>query len=341
MVKTVLKQPLFVIGASIILLLVIASVVTGIIYHGKIPHLYILYKDGDLIGAPPFKPSQVPPFGTDSAGNLLFQELLMGAKYTIGIAALVAFLRVGLSLFFGLIFQRYLMKASAFFSGLVDCFHYVPLSLVGYLTLSSVLISVTNENKLHVFLNSYSERVFFELIILTLLSVPALTLFIANETDAVYKKEFIRSVELLGGRRNYILRRHLLPLLWPKLLLTFIEQMIQTLILLIHLGLFKLLFGGTYVFSVVAEASNRYQSKTGEWSGLIGSSYDYLFIDPRVILIPLFAFALLILSLNFILDGLKKAIEQGRIRVKPNRYIKEKDEIHITEDSFKPVHRSA
>lgn len=342
--RALIRQPLFIIGTSVILVLLIGSFVTGFIYHGHVPHLSTQYKNGNLVGAIPFTPSQVPPWGTDSAGNKLFQEILMGAKYTIGIAAVVAVLRVFFSLILGLFFQRYLMKASFYFSGLFDSFSYVPVTLICAIILSGVLFSVTDVNHNHIFTTTYTQRVIFELIILAIVSIPGLTLFFANEADRIYQQEFIRSVELLGGSRWYVVRKHITPLLGPKLILTFIEQMVQTLVVLIHLGLFKLLFGGTYVFALVTGASERYQSLSGEWSGVIGSSYDYLFIFPRIILIPLVAFAVLIISLNLILDGLKRAFENRNRYVKSqgrSRKRKQDSPYGISEDSFKPAHKSA
>lgn len=306
MMKKLFKHPLFLIGSIFIALLLIASIAHSVFFGGHVPQKLSLYDSkGDLLGTPAFPPSVVPPLGTDSSGNNLFIQLIHGAKYTIGIASVVAALRVFFSLIIGLFYSHFLMRFNKYLSGIIDAFHFVPTSLVAYLLLVGVLFSGGLGMD---FTYSFSDRIIFEFIILIVLAIPTLSIFIAGEANQINKNEFISSVKLLGGSRFYITKKHILPLLSPKLVISFFEQMIQTLILLVHLGLFHLLFGGSQVVRSVTGDPPKFISVSGEWSGLIGNSFKFIFISPWIVLVPLFAFAFVILSLNFMLEGVKSSL---------------------------------
>ncbi|TCP32235.1 peptide/nickel transport system permease protein [Scopulibacillus darangshiensis] len=317
MIKKLFKHPLFLIGFTFITILLIASICHAVFFDGYVPKKTMLYDhNGEFVGMPAFPPSVIPPLGTDSSGNNLFVELIQGAKYTITIAFVVAGLRVFLSLIIGLFYSNFLMRLNKYVSGIIDAFHYVPISLAAYLLLINVLFSHGLEMN---FTYSFTARIIFEFIILAVIAMPTLSVYFAAETNQINKNEFITSAKLLGGNRLYITKKHILPLLWPKLIISFFEQMIQTLILLVHLGLFHLLFGGTQVIrSAIGDSPPKFISISGEWSGLIGNSFKYIFISPWIVLVPLFAFAFLILALNFMLEGIRASLPNG-IQIKKER----------------------
>ena len=80
-----LKNPLFLSGFLILAIIFFSSLIYSLA-GGKVPNIQYIYKNGEVIGSYPYTPFQLPPFGTDDAGNNLFYEILVGAKYTIGIA---------------------------------------------------------------------------------------------------------------------------------------------------------------------------------------------------------------------------------------------------------------
>lgn len=336
------RHPLFLIGFTFIIILLVASISHAIFFDGYVPKKTLLYDDhGEFIGSPAFSPSVVPPLGTDSFGNNLFVQLIQGAKYTISIAFVVAGLRVFFSLIIGLLYSSYLMRFNKYISGIIDAFHYVPMSLVAYILLINVLLSHGFNN---VFTFSFSERVIFEFIIMTVIALPTLSVFFASEANQIKKNEFITSVKLLGGSQLYITKKHVIPLLRPKLVISFFEQMIQTLILLVHLGVFHLLFGGTEVIrNAIGDSPVKYTSISGEWSGLIGNSFKYIFISPWIVLVPLSAFALVILALNFILEGIRAALSnnvQGK-KVRKKNMAKNQPEKVLHEEEFTFINKRA
>lgn len=305
MVKSLLKNVWFMSGFLFIVLLFAASIIHTVFFDEYIPNMKLLMKDGNLIAASPLSPLQYPPFGTNKQGDSLLFKILQGAKYTIGTAILVAFLRMLFSVIIGLFYGNYLMRINRYVSKVVEAFHYLPVALLAFMLLNQVL---NEKAAIGQFQYSFSERVIFEITIMTAIALPTTILLIGNETNQVLKQEFITGAKLMGASRLHIIRKHVLPHLMPRLFTQFLQQIIQVLVLLVHLGVLKLFFAGTHI--TVGPFGPTFSSVSGEWSGIVGNSYQYLQATPWVPLVPLVMFALTILALNFTLEGLKKSLTE-------------------------------
>lgn len=303
MIKALLKHPLFMIGLSFVVLLVAASLIHMIFFGSHIPEQHLLYKDGKLVAHSPLSPTEYPPFGTNKRAESMLFRILMGAKYTIGIAVVVALLRLVISIAVGLFYGNYLMKVNRFLSRIIESFHYVPMALLAFILLSPVLLQGAVS-----FDYNLSVRILFELAVLTIIALPTTILFIGNETNLILRQEFMTGVRLMGASRFYILRRHVIPHLLPRLWILFVQQVIQVLILLVHLGILELFFGGTRIF-----ADGYRYSFSGEWSGVVGQNLESIESVPWIPLFPLMMFALTILAMHFILEGLKDVFGQDMV----------------------------
>ncbi|MCA0989091.1 ABC transporter permease [Guptibacillus algicola] len=341
-----IKNPMFLIGMIVLLLLFGGSVYYSIAYDDHIPQTFLLYnEDGNLIDKAPLPPTHVPPFGTDQLGFHLFQQIIIGAKYTIGIAILVACMRIALSFVAGVISGTFTRKISRVSSGMVDAMQYIPISLLSYFILRGVLMENGMEGT---FQYTFYERAIFEVIILTAVAVPTTTVLISNETNSLWQKSYIEGARILGGSKISILFRHILPHLWPRMTIIFLQQLINVFILLLHLGLLKLFFGGT-LFSPDPELGDEYRSVSSEWSGLIGSTYEYLPYNTWIPLIPILFFVLVIFSVNIALEGYKQTINRQagiKRRSKQKKRTIEKDasasSFHfINEEDYKFQERKA
>ncbi|WP_273852402.1 ABC transporter permease subunit [Guptibacillus spartinae] len=335
--KKALKNPMLIIGTMIIVILIGSSVYYSLVYKDVVPQTSMLYDDnGNLIDRSPFTPLQVPPFGTDKYGYHLFEQIIIGAKYTIGIAFLVASMRMALSFVAGVIGGTYFRQTLRSTSGFVDAMQYIPISLLCYFILSGVLMENGMEGT---FQFSYLERIVFEMVILTAVAIPTTTTLISNETNAIWGKGFIEGAKTLGGSKVHILTKHILPHLGPRMVIIFLQQMINVLILLLHLGLLKLFFGGTF-FNPDPILGDEYRSVSSEWSGLIGSTYQFLPYNSWIPLVPILFFVLVIFSVNLILEGFKQLAEKQTMR--RSRVIKrtEKPKGEVNSSAFYFLERS-
>ncbi|MDY0404460.1 hypothetical protein P5G51_002680 [Virgibacillus sp. 179-BFC.A HS] len=141
--KELCKHRLFLTGFIFLFLLISFSLIQAIFFHDKIPVTKLFYDNkGEITASGPFSPIDVPPFGTDPIGRHIFFLLIQGAKYTIGIAVVVAAMRIMISSFVGLIFGGYLSKWSKYISGLLNGFYYIPVALICYVLLYDVVYPI-------------------------------------------------------------------------------------------------------------------------------------------------------------------------------------------------------
>jgi peptide/nickel transport system permease protein len=222
--------------------------------------------------------------------------VIIGAKYTILASVFIGFLRVLISLPIGFILGIYLKKYRKYFNGTVDSFHFIPLSILAYFLLYPILWEPPQG-----FSTTMTERFFLEIMLLTLLIVPILSSLLGNDIAQTYKEEYITSAKVMGAGKLRIMIKHIFPAIQEKLVIVFGQQIMQTLIIFIHLGLLKLFLGGTDVD--YQRVNDPPTSMTMEWSGLIGDTFRYLQGAPWVPLIPILFFAATMFSIALMMEG--------------------------------------
>ncbi|TKD72323.1 hypothetical protein [Pseudalkalibacillus hwajinpoensis] len=339
MMILLLKNKRFMLGSSFILILITSSLLYSIIQNNVIPKAEIKADvNGDIVARPPYSPWDYPPFGTDQISQDLFFVILIGAKYTIGIALVIALIRFLLSSLLGIFMQLYcrplLQKVKPFFEG----FYYFPASILAYLCLSWVLMK---DGFIDGFTTTFTERVLFEMVVLILIGVPIVLINVSKEVSLIQNKEFIESVKVLGGSRLHLLRVHLMPYLRPQLFLLFVREVIQVLLLLAHLGILNILFGGALRTTDMFDKAV-FVSFSSEWSGLIGSNFRFLFTDYYWIpLVPIVCFTIAILAFKLTIEGFEAVLETRQIQsAKGMEVHKEKrrkevgNTVRIEKDSF-------
>ncbi|WP_335872778.1 ABC transporter permease [Bacillus sp. 2205SS5-2] len=295
--RQALKQPLFLIGFTIIFLFLVSSFMYTIIWDNEVRQEFFLRSDdGKIIDASPYGPTGSYIFGTNKEGRDLFGKVIIGAKYTILAAVAVAILRMVLSIPLGFLLGTLFRKQKRFINGFSDSFHFIPLTIVAVYLLRPILIMPMDG-----FENTLIERLGIEVFILAALSVPILATLIGNETAIVYQKEYVQCAKTIGAGNGRIIRKHIYPALREKLFVLFGQQMMQTLIIFAHLGVLKLFLGGTVVsYGLVSDPP---RSLTNEWSGLIGDSIHWIQTAPWIPLAPILCFALVMLAVAMMIEG--------------------------------------
>lgn len=298
------KNLSFVIGFSFIALILGGSLVYGWVCGDAIPVVPLKFGEEGAI-KPPYGPMDHLPFGTNALGQSMFLVMVVGAKFTLGIAFLVAFLRFVLSAFIGTVMTLYVPKFTAWIRPFLQTFYYYPITLLAFMMLYWVLFEdglVGGE-----FSYSFSARVLIELAVLTLAAFPISTLIVSNEVKDIMKQEFMESVQVLGGNRRHILRKHLLPFLKPRFVILFLREAIQVLILLSHLGILGIFFGGGALMEDLF-GNSAMASLSNEWSGLIGRDFKYLFTTYTWIpFMPILFLTLSIIALKLMVEGYQEA----------------------------------
>ncbi len=322
MVRALLKNKRFVMGGSIILLILISSLVYSVVFDHHIPIASIMTdKNGTITGKPPYSPWVHPPFGTDHVSRDLFFIILIGAKYTLGLALGIALIRFIVSsvagIFLQLYFPSFLKKGKPWFEG----FYYFPASILAYLFLFFIL---REDGYGDGFSTTFTERVIFEMMVLIIIGIPIILINVSKEVAILQRREFIDSVKVLGGSRWHLLKVHFMPYLQPQLFLLFVREVIQVLLLLAHLGILNLLFGGALLKTDMFDQA-AFVSLSSEWSGLIGTNFRFLYTSYYWIpLVPILCFTFAIVAFKLMVDGMEsvlvtKQTEKSRVEERKKR----------------------
>jgi peptide/nickel transport system permease protein len=302
-----LKNPLFFIGFFFIAALLSTSFIYSAVVNHEVSQVYHIFgEDNELIDSAPIAPRKEALLGTDKLGFDMLSKVLIGAKFTIIGVFVIAFLRMVISIPLGLVLAVYFPRLQKYVNSLVDAFHFIPLTVIALYLLSPVLIQPVDG-----FAYSLLERMSIEVIVLTFLTVPILIVLIGNETKELWKSEFVTSAKALGGTKRHIMMKHIFPLLKDRFFILFGQQFVQTLLVLAHLGLFHLYFGGTIMSHPGAVSADPPQSVTNEWSGLIGGTQIFLQWAPWIPLTPIVCIALTILAVTFMVEGYSR-VTTGR-----------------------------
>lgn len=306
--KSVWRQPLFVIGFSIILFFLAGSFIFEWIFGNVPKHTYFIEVNGRAVEGPPISPKWFHPLGTDEFGYDMLSKIMLGAKYTILSAMAVAALRMFIAVPLGFAIGTYLQRQRSWINGLIDPIHYVPMTIFALLLLYPVLW-MPEEG----FSTTVIERVVIQVVIMALITVPIVAALIGNEANLLYHNEYILAARTLGASRRRIILRHLFPQMREKMLVLYGQQVVESLIVFAHLGLFKLFLGGTDVdYSPMFADPPR--SIAFEWAGLFGNSFRYLQGAPWLPLGPAICFAIVILAIAAMIEGYTRALN-GQARM--------------------------
>ncbi|MGE7935719.1 ABC transporter permease [Bacillus paramycoides] len=313
--QVVKKDVRFWLGITFLSALMIVSIGNTLFFDGNIRELTMMYNEKGELEAAPFSPSSKFWFGSDAKGRDLVQLIIEGAKWTVGASIVIAFLRVAIGGVIGLLLGMYSKRSFPVISSFFDPFSIVPMVMISYFMLNEVLTFDSGEEVVPLYL-----RVAFQIIVLACLAVPTVMLYIAQEVKRIKKEEFILAATVLGGSKWQRLKRHIWPHLLPSFLLLVAQQFVSTLLLLLHLGLLQLFFGGTITFSGMDP-----DSVTKEWTGLIGQNFRHLTTHTWIVLIPIAFYSMTILSGNLISNSMQDAIKLGNVR----RANRKKEEVKV------------
>ncbi|WP_243526064.1 ABC transporter permease [Bacillus pseudomycoides] len=295
----------FWLSSVFLIVLVLVSIGNTIWNDGQIRQVSLQYDAQGNPEVPPFSPSLQFLLGTDRKGYDLLNLVIEGAKWTIGISAFIAIMRMMIGVFLGVILGTYIKRGFSKIEAFFDSFTVIPTVMIAYFLLRFATSFANGQET-----SSFFERASFQVILFIVLALPTISLYIANEVRKLQKEEFIDAARILGGSKRHIVVKHVFPHLYMTFVLVLMQQFIQTLILFLHLGLLEVFFGGTVQFGGMDKELDSY---THEWSGLIGAYFRSLTVHPWIPLVPITFFGLTIFSGNMIARSIEDAIAKVRV----------------------------
>ncbi len=313
------KSPPFIIGFLFLFILI----VTSLLYPAWIkpnlePPPELVYEDGVLVDKPPYPPSLKYPLGVDRIGQDTFWNVIEGAKYTLFIAAFIGILRMFLGIGTGILYGLYRQRFSWAIEPLTRAFRFIPTILI------AMMFFVSEEG---------FDVIFKQCLMLSIITFLPLTSVIGNELRYYLNNEFIHASRLLGGTKWWIVKVHISHHLRPRMIVILLQQIAQSLVLLVQLGAFLFVIGGYEMLDLgpPGDPYNVATSLSHEWSGMIGLSYQELRYNKWIVLGPSLGFVLSLFSLNLMLRGIQNVLTDRSSIKKTAEHI-HKDELN--QDAF-------
>jgi peptide/nickel transport system permease protein len=236
-------------------------------------------------------PSAEHPFGTDTTGRDILARTIYGGQISVLIGLTAAIIEVLVGIFIG--------SLSGFFGGLVDAI--LMRFTEAVLTIPSIFLLLVMAKyfggkipNINIFGRSYSGSVVVIIIIIGLTSWPYLARIVRAEFMSLKENEFVLAARATGTPTMQIIFRHILP------------NSIAPIVVAATLGVANAITLEAYISFLGLGV----RAPTATWGNLLQGAYSY--IDQGAYwlwLFPGLLILLIVLSINFLGDGLRDALD--------------------------------
>lgn len=275
------KMALF--GACLLILIVLYVSIGALVYSEE----YANYNDLSIRLSPP---SREHPFGTDGTGRDILARTIYGGQISIiiGICAVVVSLIVGVLV----------GSIAGYYGGLIDAilmrfteavFNIPQLFLL-------ILMSKLLSGKVPTFKflgRSFSGSVIVIIVVIGLTSWMYLARIVRANYLSLKEQEFVTAAHCIGTSNAAIIFRHILP------------NSIAPITVSATLGVAAAILNEAYVSFLGVGV----QPPTATWGNMLDQAYHHLETEPWMWIFPGLFILLTVLSINFLGDGLRDALD--------------------------------
>ncbi len=237
-------------------------------------------------------PSLSHPMGTDSLGQDMLARILYGGRISIAVGLVAAFVAISIGTIVGAI--------AGFFGGFLDSFLmrvtdlFISLPQLPLLLLITYLFRESMQNFAEDVFGSRNVGVFLlVVIVIATLAWMQTARLVRASFLSVKEKEFVEAARSIGATRSNLINRHILPnVLSPIIVAATLEV------------------GGAIITeSALSFLGLGFPSDVPTWGQMLFQAKDYLELYPHEALIPGTLIFLTVLSINYIGDGLRDALD--------------------------------
>jgi len=307
----IFTNPSLLVGAVLILML------AGLmIFGGQLTEISpyetnnVLMIDGE-IGAAPFPPSDVFPWGTDYVGRDIQSLVLNGGRQTLSIAFFGMLARLALGIILGTIAGwRRGTWLDRFITGAVGVWAAFPVTLFAMLLIQGLGIQ---------------QGMWVFIVAISVVGWGEVAQIVRGQVISIKPQPYIESARSVGARSIQILGRHVLPNLMNSLIVLAVLETGGILMLLAELGYLNIFLGGGFQ-AIIADTGTSsvaiYFSDVPEWAALIANVRNWWRSYPWMALYPGAAFFLSIIAFNILGDGLRRFLDESQANLSRlfNRY---------------------
>jgi peptide/nickel transport system permease protein len=259
------RQPLAVLGVTLLLLFVVCAVFAPWLAPQDPAQLDLT---GRLMG-----PSAGHWFGTDELGRDILSRTLFGARISLIVAVSV----VGLSLIVGLVAGG----LAGFYGGWTDTVMNVYVTNA-FMALPGILLAIA----FVAFMGPGLGNVILALAISGWVGYARL---VRAQVMAVKEKEFVEAARALGASDLRVMGRHILP------------NILQPLIVQAAIGM----AGAVLAEATLSFLGLGVPPPAASWGSMLNDARSHLFDSPHLVFFPAMAVMLCVLAFNFIGDALR------------------------------------
>ena len=224
-------------------------------------------------------PSIEHPFGTDRLGRDVFSRVILGARDILALAGFGTLMAVIVGATVGL--------ASGYKGGLVDevVFRaFDSLLAIPALLLALLLLGTVGPSR-----NSV-------LAVIIIVYTPIVARVVRSVVLSVKPKGFVEAARVQGETNFHILYREIFPSVLPALTVETALRFSYAIFLVASLG-----FLGVGV-----------QPPNPDWGLMVNEARNYVSLTPWALYFPAIAISLLVIGVNLMADGLKRALQSGQ-----------------------------
>ena len=246
------------------------------------------------LGVTPIGPTWRGPYllGADTQGRDVAARLLYGGRTSLLIAVCATALCLVLAATLGVLSGFVGGTVDTVLAGLLDLLWAFPVYLLA-ISLSIVLIS--QDLRIGPLLLT-ADSLALPILILGVVYVPYVARPIRAQVLALRGSEFIEAARSTGGAPLHILRRHILPQIWPGLV--GFAPVVMAMALLTEAALSVLSIG--------------VQAPAASWGTLIADGQALIYTRPMVAIAPGLAVLATVLALNVVGEAWRAALETRR-----------------------------
>jgi peptide/nickel transport system permease protein len=275
------KMALF--GACLLILIVLYVSIGSLVYSEE----YANRNDLSITLSPP---SREHPFGTDGTGRDILARTIYGGQISIliGICAVIVSVIVGVLV--GSIAGYYGGLIDAILMRFTEAMFNIP-QLFLLILLSKLLSGKVPTFKL--LGRSFSGSVIVIIVVIGLTSWMYLARIVRASYLSLKEQEFVTAARCIGTSNTSIIFRHILP------------NSMASVIVSATLGVASAILNEAYVSFLGVGV----QPPTATWGNMLEQAYHHLETEPWMWIFPGLFILLTVLSINFLGDGLRDALD--------------------------------
>jgi len=246
------------------------------------------------LGVTPIGPAWRGPYmlGADTQGRDVAARLLYGGRTSLLIAGCATVLCLLLAVVLGVLSGFVGGTVDTVLAGLLDLLWAFPVYLLA-ISLSIVLIS--QDLRIGPLLLT-ADSLALPMLILGVVYVPYVARPIRAQVLALRSAEFIEAAHATGGAPLHVLRRHVLPQIWPGLI--GFAPIVMAMALLTEAALSVLSIG--------------VQAPAASWGTLIADGQALIYTRPAIAIAPGLAVLATVLALNVVGEAWRVSLETRR-----------------------------